>query len=336
MLNTRDIDTPAGRVHGIEANLRDMEAWHPMVTQVRDLLLRSYVVGPGAFPNMDPKYIRFCPTQEDVEEIAEGCHVAMLAGRLIDFGDWTQDVIKHGGNRGGPLYNRGAIGHPFRSTYLFMHTWENETAIYMVNPLEPDVAGGDCEIVELQPISFGRERVLMIGDRVLFEPPKDDARADDYRRYHCSAIPSVWRYIYADMPDVNLGAEPANAAAGNVLDPLMTALLILNTRGIVRETVQTPPKLAKARKKNGKPPIPPYDRVLSAPYVTAIAARRARGRQEPKGGHHASPIPHLRMGHPRTYANGTQTFVRDALVNMGEEAKKAWMTGNRSHYVVKP
>lgn len=322
-----------GPVHGIELDARDLEPWRPVITQVREAMLNRMVVGSDLISDqISPKLRDLIPSQDRVEVIATGCYEAARAGRLIDFGDWTNEVIKHGGNRGGPLYQRGAIGHPFRQPYVFFHTWEGNSVAYLVNPLEPgNLAGGDCEAIELQPLAFGPERALMIADAMMLEPMQNVGIVE-WSKYHCSAIPSVWRFLPGAEAGNN-GMAPANAAAGNVLDPLMTALLILSTRGIDRKTVTVSDKLQNARRKNGKPPIPPYDVVNSAPYVTAIQARRARGRQEPKGGHHASPVPHLRMGHPRTYASGVQIFVRDALINMSAEAKAAFL-GNRSHYTI--
>ena len=328
----RIYDTGRGRIMGIEARLDDIGEWKPTIAQIREAVLSFHVVGSHMFARGLPREIaEYAPNRHTVERIADGCHTAVSAGRLIDFGDWTNEVIKHGGNRGGPLYSKGAIGHPFSQYYLFCHTWENIVAIYLVNPLEPDrLAGGDCECIELQPIKVRNERALMIGDQALLQPGSQEG---DWRKYHCSAIPSLWRFL-PGADEINRAA-PANAAAGNVLDPLMTALLILNTRGIERQTVTVSDKLQKARAKNGKPPIPPYDTVDSQLYVTAINNRLRKGRREPQGGHHASPIGHLRMGHSRTYADGTVTFVRDALVNMSDDAKANWRT-QRSHYEVKP
>jgi hypothetical protein len=340
MQQIRQHMTPVGPVNGVEVNLLDLTEWRPTVTQVRDTILKGWVTGGHMLEGyLPPEVLTLAPSQDDVESIADCCETAIRAGRLIDFGAWTNEVIKHGSNRGGPLYNKGAIGHPFGKPYVFMHTWEGDgsgvsTSVYMVNPLEPDkLAGGDYEAVELQPLKMRNGVVLlMISDRVFLQPGREGANANA-NRYACEAIPSVWRFLPGAEAINKQG--PAEAAAANVLDPSATALLILSTRGIERETVTASEKLQKARRKNGKPPIPPYDRVQSQPYVTAIEARRARGRSEPKGGTHASPIPHLRMGHPRTYASGVQVFVRDALVNMSEEARKAWITGSRSHYEVK-
>lgn len=330
-------DSNIGMVHGFEADANDIAAWKPVVTQVRQCILDRAITGTGTLKGGVgfARFQQFCPSQRDVETASDMALEAAIAGRLIDFGDWTQDVIIYGGNRGGPLYGQGMISHPFREPYVFMHTWDGETAIYLVNPVLPDEVACDCEVLELQPMVIGGNRLLMIADRVLLSPSATEDKLD-WKKYHCYAVPSVFRVMYdKENPAINMGKTPEGAAAGNVLDPLMTGLLILSTRGIARDRVETPPKLAKARIKNGKPPIPPYDRVNSAPYVTAISLRKARGRKmDGQGGHHASPVMHLRMGHLREYANGTRTFVRDALVNATAEARAAW-AGNRSHYTVK-
>ena len=70
------------------------------------------------------------------------------------------------------------------------------------------------------------------------------------------------------------------------------------------------------------------------PYVTAIQARGARrDTSESLGGHHRSPIPHIRMGHPREYASGKSIFIADTLVNVPPELRQGFK-GRRSHYRV--
>lgn len=334
MQQPKRYQTAGGTVMGIEARMEEIGNWRPTISQIRDTICAFMVVGTQMFDIDMPAMARAnAPTQDDVEGIAGYCERAVRAGRLIDFGDWTNDVIKYGGNRGGPLYSRGVIGHPFRDPYLFVHTWEGATAVYLVNPLEPDRTGGDCECVELQPVRLKTDTVLMIGDRALLMP--DASHEAGWKKYHCSAMPSIWRYLPGAEAMVNNGAPAVNAAAGNVLDPLVTALLILSTRGIPRETIAVSAKLQAARRKARKLPIPPYERVISAPYVTAIQNRLMRGRSLPRGGTHASPIAHVRMGHIRQYPNGRQAFVRDALVNFTDEARAAFATVGRSHYAVK-
>ena len=221
-----------------------------------------------------------------------------------------------------------------------MHSWEpfpghTSTSVYLVNPLEPDTPAGDCESIELTPLRIGVNSVLMIGDRIYLHPNRDP-ETKNLSKYHCSSIPSTWRFL-PGAERINNNLSPERAAAGNVLDPLMCALLILSTRGIVRERVEASEKLQKAREKNKQPRIPPYERVNSQLYITAIQARKAKSGDHPRAnqGTHASPIPHLRMGHIRTYASGVTVLVRDALVNMDENTRNAWLMGNRSHYVVK-
>jgi len=320
-----------------EMPLSDLKPWSPGVAGVRDAVQHDRVAGAhfSGMPIPPEVAYRILPREHEVERIADMARDAVRAGRLIDFGLWSNDVIKFGGKRGGPLYARRALTQPFRDTWILMHRWDqNETAVYLVYPLEPDAPAGDFEAVELQPVTTPIGTTLMIGDRIYLE-----GRDNQYDKYHCAAIPSVWRYFpYSDngMSVDGSAGTPEGAAAGNVLDPIMTGLLILSTRGVERETVTCPPKLARARAKSRKPPIPPYDRVNSSPYITAITARLAgqKGTRESKGGTHASPIPHLRMGHPRTYANGRVSMVRDALVNMSEEAK-AGFRSQRTHYEVR-
>lgn len=332
--------TPVGRVIGVESRIDQIESWHATPEGVREAVLRGHVIGTHLGIEYLPPDVarRVAPTQDDVERFAERADDAIRAGRLIDFGAWTNDVIKHGGNRGGPMYTKGVIGHPFRSDWLFMHSWADDAghtavSVYLITPLEPDEPAGDCEAVELQPITIEGQRVLALGDRLILEPSENEGVVD-YRKYHCACIPAIWRYM-PGAESVNNG-RPENAAAGNVLDPLMTALLILSTRGIGRMTVAAPDRLQRARAKSGKDRIPSYERVHSEPYITAITAklvRRPRGIG--LGGTHASPLPHLRIGHSRTYPNGKTSLVRDALVNFSDEARLAWMKGSRSHYVVK-
>jgi hypothetical protein len=323
-------------------DLHDLDEWNPTPEGVRDAVLVGHVTGSLTYNDsmvLPPEVARFSPSGRDVDLIAGLCHQAISSGRLIDFGWWTNDAIKHGGVRGGPLYTRGVLGHPFTRPWMYMHRWEGAgahtaTSVYLVNPLEPDIPGGDCECIELNPLRYGASTVLMIGDRIFLQPARN-VTTQEWSKYHCEAIPSPWRCLPGAPAEANNNKSPASAAAANVLDPLMTGLLILSTRGIVRERVEASEKLQRARARNRRPPIPPYERVDCALYITAIQARKSRARTVSLGGTHASPIPHLRMGHVRTYASGVTVLVRDALVNMDEATQATWRGSSRSHYVVK-
>jgi hypothetical protein len=309
----------------IEVGYEALGRWPATIQQIRECVTTGTIVAPGFGGNGYGH-----ATQGEVQAIQEEATRSVQAGRLIDFGHFPNDVMSDGGNRGGPLYTQGFIGHPFRDPWLLFHTWEGGSALYLVSLLEDDrPAGGDCEVVELQPLLLSGKRVLMVCDRALLTP---DPAKDRLNKYTCKVMPSAWRFL-PEFAAMNNGISPQNSAAGNVLDPLMTALLMLSTNGVPRETVRVDPKLNRARLKSGKQVIPPYDRVRSGPYVTALQSRGSGGSLRSVGGTgtHASPIAHLRRGHIRTYADGKRTFIRDSLVNFTDEAKAAHLA--RSHYV---
>jgi len=344
-----------------EVDIRQMEAWRPTVAAVRECILAWTVVSVDfvSLLRITHPFARACnPTEGEVEITAQMCHDALTHGRFIDFGDLPNAVIMHGGNRGGPLWNMRALGMPFHEPWLFYHTWDSKNApgsghtladhefhisrpgfagpgavsIYMVNPLYGDPLG-NFEVCELQPTVINGIKSLLLADRGLFNQVEGPLPAN---KYNCTVSPAAIRF--ADHPmakELNNFGTPHSAAAGNIGDPVMTALLILNTRNIDRQTIRVDDKLQRARAKNGKPPIPAYDRVFSAPYVTAVQARgQRRERGEDQGGSHASPIPHIRMGHPRTYASGRSIFIADTLVNVPPESRAAFKA-SRTHYTVR-
>jgi hypothetical protein len=102
----------------------------------------------------------------------------------------------------------------------------------------------------------------------------------------------------------------------SVTDPVIAAMLLLATDGVAVDRIPAPDWLNKRRVKAGKPAIPAHWRVRTAEYVTALTAPRRSGVRG--DGHHASPAPHLRRGHPRRLADRT-VWVRDALVNLKDD-----------------
>ena len=319
-------------VFGAEVDLRSMRPWDPTVPQVRETILAKQIVGPDltSLPMALPGAKEFAPSQREVELMNELSFDAITQGRLIDFGMLPNELMKFGGNRGGPLWNMGGFGQPFSDPWLLYHTWERGACLYLVNPKD----NGNLEVCEFQPATIADDKILMIADRGLFirQPEKELAA----NKYHCAVAPAVIRFLQRPpgFDDINNGGAPGNAAAGNIGDPVMCALMILNTRNVPRETVAVGERLNRARRKSGKLPIPPFDRVLTAEYVTAIMTRGARSaRSEDRGGSHASPIPHLRLGHPRQYATGRSIFIRDTLVNVPPEQRAAFKS-QRTHYTV--
>ena len=76
---------------------------------------------------------------------------------------------------------------------------------------------------------------------------------------------------------------------------IMGLTMIINTKGVPKERTEPPRKPNKARAAKGLPLLPYTTRVSTAMYM---AAERSEG-----GGTHASPRPHRRRAHVRTYRN---------------------------------
>ena len=320
-----------------DVGFAEMNEWRPTVAHVRDALLESRVGGMNemGFPEADLR----APTPIEVTTIAQLTHTAVSQGCLIDFGFIPNALIIDGGIRGGPLYQNDALPLPFRRPWVLFHTWDAgspsgqpSASVYLVNSIQPTRPGGDLEICELQPFDANGVKTLIIGDRVWLQ---SQPNADHETGYTAAAVPGVWRYL-PGAEITNMGKSPENAAAGNLLDPLMTCLLMFHARGGVQiRTVQASAKLNRAREKARKPPIPPHMEVDGRAYVTLLTEQKARRlRGEPRGGTHASPTPHIRTAHIRDYPSGARSFIADTLVNVDEAARSAFKA-TRSHYALK-
>jgi len=159
-------------------------------------------------------------------------------------------------------------------------------------------------------------------------------------KYACHVVPATLRFPqeFWDEYATMVGKEPGiqgslHSAASNVLDPFCVALLLLNTRGIPTTIVKADDKLNRARIKNRKPPIPSYRQIDSLPYVTSML-RQPRIPGVDRGGHHASPVPHIRQGHWRNYKTGERTFINDTLVKATPEMREMFKA-QRAYYKVK-
>lgn len=333
---------------GVEISLDDVGYFQLTVARVRDIVQNDMVVsGPG----VDTRYM---PTSREVETILDMAKYAVNHGQLIDFGHWPNDMIMDCGHRAGGLYADGALGHPFSTPYIILHSWEDaklaphlrgadriSTCAYLVNPFpdrnDPKNLCIDFEAMCFEGMILFGERCMGIGDRAVL----DGKESRESRTYACNVVPFAARWpSLLGRDDFQKMATNRNndgiytAAAGNVMDPVMTALLLLNTRGVEHTVVSAPERLNKARVKSGKPIIPAYRKVNSSNYVTAILNRvnRVRG---PGTGTHASPVMHVRSGHWRTYQSGERSFIRDTLVNATPEQRERFVMG-RSHYTFKP
>ena len=132
-----------------------------------------------------------------------------------------------------------------------------------------------------------------------------------------------WRGYLLDRPGDESDLARDAAALGSLADGVAAMTMILATKGVGARREPAPARLNAKREKLGKPPYPSITHVDARAYFDAM-------QRTALGGTHASPVPHLRRGHVRTYQDGRKTWVRSALVNCRslEEAQQ------RDHYEV--
>jgi hypothetical protein len=99
--------------------------------------------------------------------------------------------------------------------------------------------------------------------------------------------------------------------------------MMLSTRGIPVRREEASIRLNRKRAQANKPPLVRVTYVDTARYYQALE-------NTDRGAGHASPVPHLRRGHSRTYRDGSEIWVRDALVN----CRRLEEIAARDHYQV--
>lgn len=248
---------------------------------------------------------------------------AVTAGRMIDAGYLPNAVIQAEAKRAKDLILDGWIGHPFRLPYVIFHTWEEGAAPLLVMP-DPE-GSVRVQICELTTITLQGERALLMGDFGELSPAQRDEEAGFQVRAKVSPLRRLGKQ------DGLTDEAMMKAAACNLGDPVWTVLAMLATDGVEVQTIEPPHRLNRQRAAKGKRPIPGRRCILSGPYVTAIQNRlKGRAKGDAGTGHHASPVMHIRRGHPRTLTSGRRVWVRDTIVNAKEDAAPPAAT--RSHY----
>lgn len=301
-----------------DAIMRNIRPWpKPTVEAIRNAVLAGMFLVPSESAEMDAD-TRF------LSSLTEAFTLAVTGGRLFDLGHIPNAVIKSEAGRASGLFEAGHIGHPFREPYAFFHTWDAGSvgvtkasgvgdycgSLYVVDPFDMHAASGGVVpegtflVCEAQAVQTLGRNVLFVGDAVSARVVRNPAtgKVGYQARLARSAL---FRRV----------GPPEVGAASSLLDPIMSCLLLLATDGIEVKTVEAPERLNRQRAKAGKPAIPSHYAVKAGAYVTALNARTVR-RSEPKGGHHASPVPHLRRGHIRHLPSGSTTWVRDAVINL--------------------
>jgi hypothetical protein len=284
--------------------LRQMTAW-PMPTfdQVRHLAMENDIMVMAPADEADSHETKMFLS------IPSGFTQTLREGRAFDLGHLPNELIKREALRGCELFEAGHIGHPFSEPYILYHTWEGGGSLLLVDPLDwhamrPDrYAPRTYMVCEMQPVMIAGRRTLLVADLIHVWLDKE------LSVYGGTVMPNVLQAM------ARQNGMAAGEGLANLAEPVMAAMLLLATDGIPVERIEPPEKLNRARLKARKLAIPPHWRVDTAGYVTALSARGRRARKEAGGGHHASPIPHIRRGHQRRYENKT-IWIADALVNV--------------------
>ena len=270
-------------IHEIEAG--DIKTFSMTPERLREIALHHMVTsGPG----LDQNYM---PTSAELTVISDMLYTAVIRGQVIDFGHWPNEMIKATAKRAGPLYIADGLAHPFSSPYVIMHSWDipkydwvtmnlSGSSVYLINPFPQSNATTciDFEALEFEGLLAHGSQCVGVMDRVAFHAKQSQQTGG----YSVNVTPFAMRY-HEKLNDPHVkeilhqsGETIYEGAVSNVLDPLMTGLMILNTRNMPRNKVVASEKLNRSRVKRGKPMIPPYDRIDSSPYVTAILARQER------------------------------------------------------------
>src|SRR3954463_16255571 len=88
---------------------------------------------------------RWMPSSDELSNLTEMVDHAVNRGQIIDFGYWPNEMIQVSAHRGGRLYNSGALGHPFSTPYIFLHTWDDKN--------NPDM---DAKVAKMQGLVTSR------------------------------------------------------------------------------------------------------------------------------------------------------------------------------------
>lgn len=106
------------------------------------------------------------------------------------------------------------------------------------------------------------------------------------------------------------------------------AISMLNTRGCNIDLKRAPSILNEKRKRAHKPMIPQHYDVDAQEYLAAL---KSNTESAANGGHHASPLPHIRRAHERIMSDGRRIWVRSSLVNVRSEGDIAFVERRKGY-----
>ncbi len=270
---------------------------------------------------------------------------AARGAQVFDFGAVAEPFLMEEAKLGGAMlcerfvklpyagvlywYTLTELQHPGTVAKVDIPSWDVDRVRYAT--LVAEAAGGGWLIADfmvLDPATaaqIGRDIVRGSGGKLAAEVGAAKALLLCTGIARVESVPEGrWRGRLFDRAGEDDNERRDSAALGALADGAAAMTMILATKGVGLRRDPAPAKLNAKREKQGRPAYPAITYVNTREYVEA-AERTARG------GTHASPVPHLRRGHPRVYADGRRTWVRAALVN----CRSVTDAQSREHYVVR-
>lgn len=260
---------------------------------------------------------------------------------VFDFGVIEDALLKRESLRAAPLLVKGLLDLPFpRVMYRYRFLPDAETQGETLELMSDDghyTAQPFVTVIHRRPLGWRATDLSCIPPTIVtkYKLPHELGH-----RWEVAASATVtagtnpltgqpqWKTVgdrYTDTEHIpaNMQLDATDRLLGGLADTITGLTLILSARGVPRRVEHPPERLNAKRAKNGRPPLPRVTYV-DARYYTDAARRTDHG------GTHASPVPHLRRGHPRRLHSGRETWVRDCIVN----ATSVHDIERRDHYEI--
>ena len=261
--------------------------------------------------------------------------LATQHAQVFDFGEIGEPFLMEEAKLGGRLMGEGLLKPPYDQGIY----WYTLTDMQTLPPT------GVSKVRYATVFSHDADEYL-IADFMLLDPVTAAAMREDIEAHNkgnvlrelrrgrhmfmCSGIAEIharpdsrWEGRLLDRPGEAMDASVDSQFIGSLADGVAAMSMLLTTKGVGLRREVVPRKLNEKREKQGKRPYPAVTYVNTREYYEAVQLTA-------RGGTHASPVPHFRRGHIRTYQDGKRVWVSSALVNCRspEEALR------RDHYEV--
>lgn len=251
---------------------------------------------------------------------------AMDSAEVFEFGHMPDDAFRDQAKRGGALLAAKLLDTPY------------QTCVFWTDYAMPNENGGEvlrfCTMVHRLDVPGFEDNYLVLDAAALPPDVVEDATGQPYKPGNLVFAMVGFGLVQAEGDDSWSGKEievtrlcvPEKKIErlSALADTVAGLSMIIATKGIPLRREVPSARLQQKRAKAGKEPLP---------IITYVDTQRwldARNNSERRGTH-ASPVPHLRRGHIRTYPDGRRVWIRDMLVNTRNYADIA---PARDHYQV--